>query len=210
MAKDLVVSTAVPSVWDTPEGIAEVKKIYGKDLNAVEFDMFMAMGKATGLNPFLKEIFAYKYGSDATFIIARDGYRKSAQRHPEYDYHMADAVCSGDQFSVENGIVKHTYNMIDRGNLLGAYAIAKRKGSSQPCFVYVTVKEYNTGKSTWAKMPATMIKKVAESQVLRMAFQELFSNTYDRSEMWEDENKVNAATVNPTTGEILDTKPTNE
>lgn len=53
--------------------------------------------------------------------------------------------------------------------------------------------EYNTGRSVWAQKPSTMIKKVAEAQVLRMTFQELFAGTYDESEQWDDDRKEQPA-----------------
>jgi phage recombination protein Bet len=165
----------------------EVKQIYGKNLTDGEFQTFVNLGKSTGLNPFLREIWAVKYGSAAAQIfIGRDGYRRSAQSHPQYDYHHVDAVYSNDDFHFDlvKGEVNHVYNFKDRGKLVGAYCLVKKRNSSKPIFVFVDVQEYNTSKSVWADKPATMIKKVAEAQGLRMAFQELFAGTYEESENW--------------------------
>ena len=41
---------------------------------------------------------------------------------------------------------------------------------THPFVVEVSLSEYNTHKSNWQRMPETMIKKVAESQCLRKAF----------------------------------------
>ena len=92
-------------------------------------------------------------------------------------------------FEIENGVVKHKYSISDRGALVGSYCVVKRKGASMPVFNYVELKEYTTNKSLWITKPATMIKKVAEAQCLRMAFQSMFSGTYDESEQWEIETK---------------------
>lgn len=159
------------------------------NLSKGEITTFFRIGQATGLNPFLREIWVVKYNNaPASIFIGRDGYRKSAQAHKEYDYHQAHAVYSSDKFSVESGEVKHAYgDFVKRGQLIGAYGIVKRKSASQPIFIFTEFKEYNTGKSLWGKKPAMMIAKVAEAQSLRMAFQELFAGTYDESENWKDQ-----------------------
>lgn len=176
------------TMWESSDDLKQIKETFGKGLSSAEFNTLVQMGRATGLNPFLKEIWAVKYGERAAQIfIGRDGYRKSAQRHPLYDYHLADAVYSNDKFDVVNGEVTHKYNLGNRGNLVGAYCIVQRKGSSRPTYVFVELKEYTTNKSLWAQdgKPATMIKKVAEAQGLRAAFQELFAGTYSECEAWQ-------------------------
>lgn len=190
------------TVWDTNDSIQEIKKVYGPNLTDSEFSIFMNIGKSTGLNPFLREIWAVKYDakSPASIFVGRDGYRKVAQSNPEYDFHVVDSVYENDQFSRENDEVKHSYSLNNRGKLVGAYCSVKRKNSTKPCFVFVKLDEYTTGVSLWAKKPETMIKKVAEAQGLRMAFQSLFSGTYDESENWKEKS----ITVEPTTGEILE------
>jgi phage recombination protein Bet len=192
------------TLWQDSVALAEIKKIYAPALNDNEWKIFNAIGQATKLNPYLREIWAVKYGNaPAAIFIGRDGYRKSAQAHKNYDYHIVDAVYSQDKFEVVDGTPKHTYNLAaDRGTLCGAYCIVKRKSSTRPNFLYVELKEYNTKKSVWNDKPATMIKKVAEAQGLRMTFQELFAGTYEESEKWqsvEEEKKPNAQT-----GEIIE------
>lgn len=190
------------SVWTDEGKLVEIKSLVAPKLTDNEFALLVNMGKATGLNPFLREIWAVKYDdkSQAQIFIGRDGYRKVAQSNPEYDYHVVESVYENDQFSRENDEVKHSYSLTNRGALVGSYCSVKRKNSSKPCFVFVKLQEYNTGKSVWAQKPETMIKKVAEAQGLRMAFQSLFSGTYDESENWKEKS----ITVEPTTGEILE------
>jgi hypothetical protein len=52
---------------------------------------------------------------------------------------------------------------------------------------YVDFKEYVQSFGVWKTKPATMIKKVAEAQGLRGAFQELFAGTYEESENWKED-----------------------
>lgn len=172
------------TIWETESQLTEIKKLYARDLSNLEYRAFVELGKATGLNPFLREVWAVKYGNKAAQIfIGRDGYRKGAQANPDYDYHQCDAVYSKDEFKVKNGEVEHTYSFGNRGEILGAYCTVKRKNSSKSMYVFVEFREYTTGKSLWGSKPATMIKKVAEAQALRMAFQELFAGSYCEEEM---------------------------
>lgn len=172
------------NIWDDQTKLQEIKKIFAPKVSDLEFAVFVGMGKATGLNPFLKEIWAVKYDSSAAQIfIGRDGYRKSAQRSPLYDYHIVDAVYSNDTFDVVNGEVTHRYNLKDRGALAGAFCLTQRKGASRPSYVFVDIKEYDKKQSVWKEKPATMIKKVAEAQGLRGSFQELFAGTYSEDEL---------------------------
>ncbi len=203
MTQELAVLNTKLDLWECPTQLQEVKEIYGKNLTTGEFKTLIHMGKATGLNPFLKELWAIKYGDSAAQIfIGRDGFRKSAQANPNYDYHHVDAVYSNDElhYDLNKGEVYHKQDFKNRGNLLGAYCIVKRKSATKPVFVFVDLKEYTTGKSLWASKPATMIKKVAEAQCLRMAFQELFGGAYSDAEI-EEKN------VTPHMPEIIEGVP---
>lgn len=177
-------------VWKEDK-LAEIKKLFAPNLNEWEFQTFVWIWKATGLNPFLRELWAVKYwGQSASIFIWRDWYRKSAQSNPDYDYHIVDAVYSNDNFKIKNWEVQHEYTLSGRWDLIGAYCLIKRKGSSKPVFNFIEVKEYDTKISVWKTKPATMVKKVAEAQGLRQTFQELFAWTYDESEDVQVEKEV--------------------
>lgn len=170
------------SVWEK-EKLDEIRKIFAPNLTELEFKYFVSLGKALGANPFTREIWAVKFKKDypAQIFCGRDFYRRKAQSLPEYNGHICDAVYENDTFEVVNGEPKHTYNLKNRGALLGAYCVVYKK-NARPYFVYVDLDEYNVNQSLWNKMPATMIKKVAEAQALRGAFQGTFGGTYDESE----------------------------
>lgn len=177
-------------LWDDSKKLEEIRKLFAPKLTEMEFQFFVGLGKASGLNPFTREIWAVKYqdNAPAQVFIGRDGYRKAAQAHSEYDFHQCDAVFENDKFEVVNGDVKHSYSLTNRGQLVGAYCIAKRHKSSRPMYVFAELKEYSTGKSLWNPQtgkPATMIKKVAESQCLRACFQDLLGGTYGEEEVGE-------------------------
>jgi phage recombination protein Bet len=173
-------------IWNEETKLAEIKEMFGKNLTITEFTTFVEMGRALKLNPFMREVWAVKFGSSpAQIFIGRDGYRKNAQRNPEYEYHTVDAVYENDAFEIINGQVVHKYNLKERGRLRGAYCMVKRRNASKEMLTYVEIGEYNTNQNVWKTKPATMIKKVAEAQGLRAAFQEMFQGTYDESEEWE-------------------------
>jgi len=174
-------------MWDDAKALEEIRKLFAPKLSDMEFKFFIGLGKASRLNPYTREIWAVKYqdSAPAQVFIGRDGYRKAAQAHSDYDFHQCDAVYENDDFDVVNGEVHHKYKLTNRGALVGAYCIAKRHKSSRPMYVFADLKEYSTGKSLWNPQtgkPATMIKKVAESQCLRACFQDLLGGTYGEEE----------------------------
>lgn len=174
-------------IWDSEQSIADIKRVFAPNLSDTEFKFFLGLGKATGLNPFCREIWSVKYGNGpAQVFIGRDGYRKVALNHPDYDYHQCDAVYENDLFEVVSGEVRHTYNMKDRGSIVGAYCITKRRRASKSVYHFVRMGEYSTGKSLWASKPEVMIKKTAESTALRATFQEVLGGTYTPEEMPEE------------------------
>lgn len=171
------------SIWEDKSKLKEIRLTFANNATETEFRMMVELGRVTGLSPYLREIWLVKYGNaPATIFIGRDGYRKSAQRQPAYDFHQPDAVYKNDSFKICKGEIEHSYNFQDRGELVGAYCTVKRHDSSRPIYVYVDFKEYSSGKSLWATKPATMIKKVAEAQALRLAFQDVFAGTYSEAE----------------------------
>jgi len=181
-------SHEIATIWTNPE---EIKKLFAPELTNQEFAFFMGLSKATGANPFKKEIWAVKYRNKKTgefypaqVFHGRDFYRRKAQELPQYMGHINDAVYENDSFSVENGIPKHSYTFANRGRLVGAYCLVYVQGRKIPFYVFVNLSEYSKGQDVWADKPATMIKKVAEAQALRGAFQGVFAGTYDESEDW--------------------------
>ncbi len=67
--------------------------------------------------------------------------------------------------------------------LVGAWFKGYRKGWQVPLIKRVNLEEYSTGMSTWKKIPATMILKVARTQGLREMLPDRLSGMYDAAEM---------------------------
>lgn len=178
--------------FDNKDDVIGLKKYIlenNKGIPAHEANSYFEIIKRTGLNPYNKEIILQAYGSRYNAIITRDGYRQASQQHPQYDSHYVASVYANDDFFVENGKVNHRYQFDNRGELLGAYCIARRKNSKHDFLSMVYMSEYNTKANLWASKKDTMIKKVAEAQGLRQAFQDMFVATYDEAELFKDESE---------------------
>lgn len=174
-------------IWDNKRQ-DKIRKLFAPDLSNDEFHFFWGLGKSLGANPFTREIWAIKYDKKgpAQVFLGRDFHRKKAQEQPDYNGHIVDAVYENDDFRVVDGKPAHSYKLKDRGALLGAYCIVYKKGQDIPFYVFCELAEYNKNQSAWKDKPATMIKKVAEAQGLRGAYQGIFKGTYDEAEAWTD------------------------
>lgn len=224
MSNVLTLNTTI-DMWSNEVKLREIRKLVSPStpLTDIEFSFLVELGRATQLNPFMREIWAVKYkqGTSAQIFIGRDGYRKAAQRQKDYEYHQVNAVYSKDEFKIVNDEIQHSYGFSNRGDLIGAYCIVKRKSSSKATYVMVTMEEYDANQSLWKSKPETMIKKVAEAQGLRQSFQEVLSGTYSDAELPQDEkpsfhivqgntqteklnNLLNESVVDAETGEVID------
>lgn len=137
-----------------------------------ELYMFLQIASLYGLNPFLKEIWFTKMQGQVAIMTSRDGYLKIAKENPNFIKVQSVAVYQNDTFETEmiNGEVtnvKHTFNHIDRGHLVGAYAFLKSKKEEENLFCFKDFKEYNKGNSVWKSFPSSMIRKVAENDLLK-------------------------------------------
>lgn len=185
------------TLWDDKSKLETIKSMYASNLSVMEFQTFLEIGRRTQLNPFLREIWAVKYKGPAQIFIGRDGYRRLIGRNPNYEYHTTDAVYENDEFECDlaNGKVTHRYSLKNRGKLVGAYCLVKMKSSTIPFYVFAEFGEYNLGQSLWVSKPATMIKKVAESQAIRMAIPSELNGTYTPEEFGNVIEQVEEPTV---------------
>ena len=185
-------------LWNDVE---KIRQLFAPKLSNLEFQFFLELGKSMGANPFKKEIWCIKYKDNvpATIFLGRDFYRKVAQTQPDYATHRTFSVFENDKFVIKNGEPHHEIQMSNRGKVVGAYAQLFKKNVDIPYIKYINIDEYFKGghekKNLWDLMPATMIEKVAEAQVLRMAYQDVFSGTYSEDEQaaierqFEEKNK---------------------
>lgn len=150
-----------------------------------EVAMFINLCKYQGLNPFLREAYLIKYDdkAPASTVVGKDAFTRRAAQIPECKGWSAGVavVTQKNEYQEREGTI-----VLPGEKLVGGWCAVGREGWQNPFKATVNLSEYNTGKSMWAKMPATMIRKVAIVQALREAFPDKFQGMYDQSEMGAD------------------------
>lgn len=162
-----------------------------------EVAMFVNLCKYQRLNPFLREAYLIKFGSNpATIVTGKEVFTKRAAKNPRFDGFLAGIVVKNDK-----GVERRQGALILEGEtLIGGWAEVYLKDIRTPVFAEASFKEYARRKSdgsltkTWKEMPETMIRKVALVQALREAFPEDLEGLYSPEEM-------------PTSGETLPERP---
>ena len=160
-----------------------VKKYINEKVTDEEAYRFIQLCKARHLNPFLGQVHLIKrdFTGTAKTVVGKDVFMERAVRHPQYDGFEAGIILNvKDQKTTEDRPgAFHDENE----KLVGGWAKVHRKDQKYFTEARVSMTEYNTGKASWAKLPATMIRKVPLVQALREAFAEELSGMYDSSEM---------------------------
>ncbi len=152
-----------------------------------EVAMFLNLCKFQKLNPFLREAYLIKYGSQpATIVTGKEAITKRAMRSPNYAGQQAGVVVLTEDGTLENRIGSI---VLEDETLVGGWAKVFVKGYEYPIEITVAFDEYVGRKSSgeinsqWSKRPATMIRKVALVQALREAFPEDLAGMYSTEEM---------------------------
>lgn len=143
---------------------------------------FIELCKAHRLNPFIREAYLVKYGSNATIITGKDVFTKRAARNERCEGFKAGVTVLTAQGYIVNREGSAVYAAIGE-KVLGGWAEVYMHGYQVPVKDTVAFEEYSTGKSGWKSMPGTMIRKVALVHALREAMPEEFGGMYDSAEM---------------------------
>lgn len=154
-----------------------------------EFKFFTELCKARKLNPFLKEAYCIKYGSQpAQIVVGKDAILKRAIVHPDYDGMESGVIVQ----VIETGEIierKGTFYLNSEEKLVGGWAKVYRKNWKYPTFCSVSFDEVANKKkdgslnSNWAGKGATMVEKVAKVRALRETFIEDLQGMYEADEM---------------------------
>ena len=166
----------------------------GGNVSDQEVMMFLSLCRYQHLNPFLKEAYLIKYGSNdpATIVVGKDVFTKRADATPTYGGKQAGIIVLD-----KNGEVKEREGALVLPNetLVGGWAKIFIKGHDTPEYASVSFDEYVGKKKSgeingqWSKKPATMIRKVAVVQALREAFPDRFQGMYAQEEFPEVSEK---------------------
>ncbi|RBQ31400.1 phage recombination protein Bet [Arcobacter sp. FW59] len=165
----------------------------------------MQVAEQLNLNPLLKQIY---------FVPRKTNI--GTQQNPNWvekvepiagrDSYLTLAHRTGQFAGIESYVkIEPRPTLNDKGKWINeddlvAYATVYKKGFDKPFTVSVRYTEYaqktNKGDVTkfWKEKPETMLKKVAESQVLRKAFN--ITGLYDESELGDNETSLNVNNTN--------------
>lgn len=192
--------------------LALIKNTVAADCSDGEFNLFVSVARATGLDPLRKQIYALVYNKDKpdkrrmSIITGIDGMRAVAARskryrpdeeEPRFEY---DEALKGPLNPL--GIVKATVRIwikdadrYDRQNEPAQWypATGVAYWDEFAPIVDIWGKDEQTGKwqptgaqkldGNWPKMGRVMISKCSEASVLRKAFPEDLSSVYERAEL---------------------------
>jgi phage recombination protein Bet len=164
--------------------IAEIKNNICPKATDKEAANFLRLCQYMGLNPFVNDAYLIKYGdSPASMVVGKDAFTKRADAHPQFAGIESGVVIQrGDAEPINR---KGTL-VLTGENIVGGWAKVARTDRKLDVETTVSFGEFSTGRAMWAKMPATMIEKVAIVKSLRTAFPATFSGMYDQAEMGID------------------------
>lgn len=191
----------------TPKQVSLVKTSVAKDCNNEEFDLFLEVARAKGLDPFLAQIIPMVFSKDnpakrkLTIIISRDGQRVIAQRCGDYRPASKPPAYEADKAMMSptnpQGIISATVYLWKQDQKSGEWyevagqvfwdefapvsdewAYDQGEGKRKP-----TGKKVLDSSGNWCRMPRLMIAKCAEMQALRAGWPEQFTGLYDEAEM---------------------------
>lgn len=183
--------------------LALMQKTVAKDCNTGEFDLFIHMARAYGLNPFRREIYAIVTNKDKpdkrqlVVVTGIDGLRRKAAEAGDYcpddeepDWTIREELKHPDTNPL--GIEKCVMRGYKAGRrIVGAaywdefapikeiWEEPERGGKRRPSGRF----QLDPNKTNWHRMPRLMIAKCAEAQMIRKGWPAQTSGLYEHSEM---------------------------
>ena len=158
-----------------------------------EVKMFTELCKAQRLNPFLREAYLVKFGSNpGQIIVGKDVFLKRARSNPKFKGFTAGIIVQ-----TENGAYQNRPGTFytPGEKIVGGFCKVAIEGWDFPLEHSVAMSEFSRSTATWKSMPAVMIRKVALVQALREAFPEDFQQLYSEEEMPVDDSKLDREPV---------------
>ena len=159
------------SHW-TPEQMKLITDVVAKNATPDELKLFLYRCNKMGLDPLkpgMVHFIKYNPSSPGTIVVGIEGFRSIAAR-------------TGKMSGIKRGVI------MEGDKLVAGWCEVYRSDWQHPAREEAPFSEYTTGNGPWAKMPITMIKKVAEAAALRMAFPDDLGGVYERAEMDQGEN----------------------
>lgn len=158
-----------------------------------EVIQFISLCRANQLNPFIGDAYMVKYmprdgrpAEPAQMIISKSAFMKRGEISPQFTGYQAGVILLRDKQIVE----QEGSFFLPGDQLVGGWAKVYRKDRAHPIVARVRLQEYNKGKSTWAAMPGTMIRKVAIAQAFREAFPFAADGMYTPEEIPDEQEQL--------------------
>lgn len=161
----------------------------GGQITLPEFKFFTELCKVRKLNPFLKEAYCIKFGSNpAQIVVGKDAVLKRAVLNPSFDGIESGVIVQ----NVQTGeIIERagTFYLKDSEKLVGGWAKVYRKDWKYPTYCSVSFDEVAQKKSggalnmNWSTKGGTMVEKVAKVRALRETFVEDLGGMYEADEL---------------------------
>lgn len=153
-----------------------IKDYLCKGISDDELNLFSAVCKKTGLDPFMKQIYAVKRKDQMTIQTSIDGYRLIAERTGRY--------APGRETTFHYG---------DNKQVIYAIAYVMKQTADGTWHETTGRADWDEFKPTyasqmWDKMPHVMLSKCAEAVALRKAFPNELSGLYTKEEMYQADN----------------------
>lgn len=170
----------------------------GQNVSDAEAYMFLSLCQYQRLNPFVREAYCVKYGSNpATMIVGKETYTKRAAAHPKFRGMKAGVVVLKPDGSIENRVGEL---VLPNEELVGGWADVFVDGYVEPISAVVSLGERMQKKdgkpiSKWASSPGLMIRKCALVAALREAFPDILGGMYTAEEMGMEEQDITAAPI---------------
>lgn len=187
----------------TPQQHSLIRSTIAKDANQIEFNLFMEMMQARGLNPLLRHAYCFIFHKDKAdkrqmvIVVSREGQRAIAERTGAYrpderaprfvsDPAAKDAATNPlGLISAEVSVYKHSHGewfpvtevayWDEYAPIKEGWDRAESKGNGKFAL--------DSKKEGWRKMPRIMLAKCAEMAALRKAFPDDFGGLYGEGEI---------------------------
>lgn len=142
----------------------EILQRMHRDLHPQEFVLFLAVAARTGLDPYLKQIYAIKDKRNGNFYIhvGIDGRRLIAQRTGMVDGSIGPQWCGPDGLWLDV--------WLDDGPPAAARFGVLKKGCREPFWGVARYKSFKGVGPNWEQRPDHQLAKVAEDHAYRKAF----------------------------------------